>query len=60
MEDVFYVRGNPLTLVIGVVPTRPGTEPYYPICVSQPARGRSGFLQTHPHGYALAFGSYFW
>jgi len=20
----------------------------------------SGFLQTHPHGYALAFGSYFW
>ena len=43
-----------------VVPTHPETKPCYAISVRRPARLPSGFLQTNPHGNALAFGSYFW
>jgi hypothetical protein len=32
---------------------------FYAVSVRRLAHSPSGFLQTHPHGYALAFGSYF-
>ena len=56
-------RTYPISLNPGlcyVVLTGPEAGPLYAVSVRRLARLALGFLQTTPHGIALAFGSYFW
>ena len=52
-EPVGFVMSCQLTRRLSLVPS-------YAVPVRRLALLHSGFLRTHPHGYALAFGSYFW